>query len=241
MTTHPFRLLASLLLIALLHAAIVALLMRHRTETEAPRPRGDAVQWLLAPALPARPATEPPRLALRPPHAASQAVRGGKGGKADKVVNAAAPIKPVRPVTQDQTPPGVDLAIALPPPPDAVANAPLPDDPFAEPPAKKAPTASEIIALARRDVGKIDRELRKAYPESAPLAPADSKQAVLERGFNAAYDAAPPKWYQGAKMVELSTPDGENRTRTYKIITALVSYCITISPAGKKKYTNCPP
>lgn len=230
MTTHPFRLLASLLLIALLHAFIVALLMRHRTETEAPRPRGDAVQWLLAPPLPARPAAEPPRPALRPPHAASQAVGGGK------VVNA---IKPVKPVTLDKTPPGIDLAIAL-PPPDAVANAPLPDDPFAEP-AKKAPTASEIIALARRDAGKIDRELRKAYPESAPLAPADSKQAVLERGFNAAYDAAPPKWYQGAKMVELSTPDGENRSRTYKIITALVSYCITISAAGKKNYTNCPP
>ena len=97
-----------------------------------------------------------------------------------------------------------------------------------------------MLAQARRDAGKIDRELRKTFPIAEALPPPDSKQARLQRGFDAAHEAVPPKWYQGARMVELSTPGGENKTRVYKIITALLTYCINISPDGRKTYTSCP-
>ena len=97
-----------------------------------------------------------------------------------------------------------------------------------------------MLAQAKRDAGKIDKELRKTFPIAEALAPPDSKQARLQRGFDAAHEAVPPKWYQGARMVELSTPGGENKTRVYKITTALLTYCINISPDGRKTYTSCP-
>ena len=120
-------------------------------------------------------------------------------------------------------------------------RAPAFDDPFAQSAAPtSAPNVDSILAQARRDAGKIDRELRKTFPIAEPLPPPDSKQARLQRGFDAAHEAVPPKWYQGARMVELSTPGGENKTRTYKITTALVTYCINIYPDGRKSYTDCP-
>ena len=97
-----------------------------------------------------------------------------------------------------------------------------------------------MLAQAKRDAGKIDKELRKTFPIAQALPPPDSNQARLQRGFDAAHEAVPPKWYQGARMVELSTPGGENKSRVYKITTALLTYCINISPDGRKTYTNCP-
>jgi len=97
-----------------------------------------------------------------------------------------------------------------------------------------------MLAQARLDAGKIDKELRKTFPIAEPLPPPDSKQARLQRAFDAAHEAVPPKWYQGARMVELSTPGGENKKRTYKIITAVLTYCIDIYPDGRKAYANCP-
>jgi len=97
-----------------------------------------------------------------------------------------------------------------------------------------------MLAQAKLDAGKIDKELRKTFPIAEPLPPPDSKQARLQRGFDAAHEAVPPKWYQGARMVELSTPGGENKTRVYKITTALLTYCINIYPDGRKTYTDCP-
>ena len=123
----------------------------------------------------------------------------------------------------------------------AGAPAPAPYDPFAPTPAgPQPPNTDSILAQAKRDAGKIDKELRKTFPIAEPLPPPDSKQARLQRGFDAAHEAVPPKWYQGARMIELSTPDVENKTRTYKIITALLTYCINIYPNGRKTYTNCP-
>lgn len=119
--------------------------------------------------------------------------------------------------------------------------APAPDDPLAQIQAEPHPPSTDnMLAQAKRDAGKIDKELRNTFPIAQPLPPPDSKQARLQRGFDAAREAVPPKWYQGARIVELSTPDGENKTRTYKIITALLPYCINIFPDGTKSYTECP-
>lgn len=103
-------------------------------------------------------------------------------------------------------------------------------------------SASDLLQRARHDAGRIDKELRAAFPQRMPLPlpPPDSMQARLERGINAAHDAVPPKWYQGARMVELTTADGERKIRTYKIITAIGAYCININPEGRRSYTSCP-
>jgi hypothetical protein len=178
--------------------------------------RDAAIQWLL-------PLAQPD--AAAPPHAQRPA-----------------PPPTTRPRA---TPPRATIAIVHPrvisdpniPPAPAAIEA-LPDDPFAAPPSK-APSADEIMQLARRDVGRIDKDLRKAFPErGAPPPPPDSKQARLERGINAAHEAVPPKWYQPAKFVEISPPGAH--TRVYKVVTALLTYCISIQEDGRKSYSNCP-
>ncbi|MBP1207596.1 hypothetical protein JOD97_005679 [Duganella sp. 1411] len=205
---------AGLLLTALAHCAAIYFLLQNQRLTRTPRAPRDAIQWLLP-----MPTTPTPR--------------------------AAAP-KPAPPPVRLKTPPAApnrSLPVAEPAAPAPAADSAPPYDPFAQTTATTAPAApgaADILAQARLDAGKIDRELRKTFPVAEPLPPPDSKQARLQRGFDAAHDAVPPKWYQGARMVELGTPDGENKTRTYKIITAFVTYCINIRPDGKKSYTNCP-
>jgi hypothetical protein len=58
--------------------------------------------------------------------------------------------------------------------------------------------------------------------------------------MNAAYDARPLKWYEAGRVIELSTPDGENKSRIYKVITALGTYCVHVSHTGSRSYTTCP-
>ena len=201
-----------LLLTGLAHCAAMYFLLHSQRPAPAPRAPRDTIQWLL------------PMPKARTPRAAAPAPAA--------VRIKTAPAAPTRtlPVAEPAAPATAPAADSAPP-----------YDPFAQATtAAPPPSAAVILAQARLDAGKIDRELRKTFPVAEPLPPPDSKQARLQRGFDAAHEAVPPKWYQGAKMVELGTPDGENKTRTYKIITAFVTYCINIRPDGKKSYTNCP-
>lgn len=201
--------------------AIIYAFMQRQHPADAPRAPREAMQWLL-------PITQPsvkrqPKPAVKPAPQHNAATQ--------KAITPPTPADiPAPPAAPQETP-------ATP----AAPAASLPDDPFAQAPATpRPPSASDILNQARLDVRKIDKELRAAYPERAPLPPPDSKQARLERGINAAHEAVPPKWYQPARIIELGTPDGENKTRTYKIVTAIVTYCIIIHADGKKSYTNCP-
>ncbi|MBV6320148.1 hypothetical protein [Duganella violaceipulchra] len=203
-----------MLITGLLHIAIIYAFMQRQHAADIPRAPREAMQWLLPMARPA--AKSPPK-----PQVKSE------------------PQAKVAPTPKAITLPAVDVS----PSPPAIAPTPasIPDDPFAQAPvAQRPPSASDILNQARLDVRKIDKELRAAYPERAPVPPPDSKQARLERGIDAAHEAVPPKWYQAAKIIELSTPDGENKTRTYKIVTAIVTYCINIHPDGRRSYANCP-
>ncbi|MBJ7311803.1 hypothetical protein ACFOLJ_02450 [Rugamonas sp. CCM 8940] len=136
-------------------------------------------------------------------------------------------------------------ATLLPPPPQAISAAK--EAPAAEPAAAPQadaifgaapPSAADIMRQARHDLGKIDKDLRKEFPQRGETVRPDSKQARLERGINAAHEAVPPKWYEGATIKEISTLN--SRVRIYKISTALGAYCITIKEDGDKRYTNCP-
>jgi len=219
-----------MLITGLLHVAIIYACMQRQHPADAPRAPREAMQWLLPMTQPS--ARSQPKPVVKPapqPNAAATAK-----ATAQKAIT---PPTPADILAAPATPPETPAVPAI----SAAPAASPPDDPFAQTPtAPRAPSASDILNQARLDVRKIDKELRAAYPERAPVPPQDSKQARLERGIDAAHEAVPPKWYQPAKIIELSTPDGENKTRTYKIVTAIVTYCIIIHADGKKSYTNCP-
>ncbi len=121
------------------------------------------------------------------------------------------------------------------------------------PAAEAAParSAADMMAQARKDIGKIDHALRKEFPTRGIQAPPDSPQIRLVKGIEHAAAMAPPKWYEAAKVEELIDPGGYGRRR-YRVITANGTYCITIesnhAPDGidtmkngiKPKLTTCP-
>lgn len=133
-----------------------------------------------------------------------------------------------------------------------VPTAPVATPPAADTPATATPAApsagATMLERARRDVGAIDRALRK---ENNPyiVAPPDSPQLRLRKGIQAAADMAPNAWYQAPKVAELvnNTGDGARRER---VISGSTTYCMTerapttsidmIEKHGKWRQTNCP-
>jgi hypothetical protein len=144
-------------------------------------------------------------------------------------------------------------ALTLPPAP-AMAPEPAPAPiqrtapGTAAPPAPAAPSAEQILERARRDIGSIDKALRK---ENKPYiaAPLDSPQIRMRRGMEQAAAMAPNRIWEAPKVEELvnNTGDGARRTR---VVTGNGTYCVTErSPAtsidmiekhGKQRITNCP-
>ncbi|NRR34400.1 hypothetical protein HSX11_29940 [Oxalobacteraceae bacterium] len=231
------RLWIGLSLTVLLHCALLYGFMQRKAyfPPETTTPRHPAIQWLLplappksAPLLPSRPETVKRSAAPRRPDATATVPRDGH--KRPPVPQPPAGIS--APVTTAPVAPAAPQAIT--PEPPAPPDSRMPD--FSQAPA--APTADDIMRQARRDIGKIDKDLRKAYPVRGEQAPNDSKQARLERGINAAHENVLPKWYEAAKMQEISRSGSQNRV--YKISTALGIYCITIKPDGEKMYSSCP-
>ena len=121
-------------------------------------------------------------------------------------------------------------------------------EPAAASPAPKS--ADDIMQQARRDIGKINKELKQQYPARTIRAPIDTAQKRLVRGIELAHELAPPKWYQPAKVKELIDPGGYGRKR-YRVTTSMGTYCMTYesnhSPDGRDpmtrstapKLTNC--
>jgi len=203
------------------HAALVlGWQMTRRPPTVAPDPPRSTIQWirLPAPAAP-RPRREQEEQAPARPQAAPRA----GAITLPRVTVPAAPA--VAPPAADM--PAAASTPAAPPPPSAGAA---------------------MLERARRDVGAIDRALRK---ENNPyiVAPPDSPQIRLRRGIQAAADMAPNAWYQAPKVAELvnNTGDGARRER---VISGGGTYCMTerapttsidmIEKHGKWRQTNCP-
>jgi hypothetical protein len=130
-------------------------------------------------------------------------------------------------------------AEAAPPAPEALAATP-PAPAEAAPAQPARPSVDEIMRMAKRDIGKIDKDLRKEFPQRGERAPLDTPQARLEKGIAAAHAAVRPKFYEAARMEEISSPGGSG-ARIYKVTTAVLTYCIKILPTGDKVYLlNCP-
>lgn len=167
---------------------------------------------------PAMPADQNPALIVRlfslPPQPATAPQNAAR--------KQAEPTKPVAPKIQ-RAPTTSVAPQAAPTPPMPLAAAPHKEknDASARPPPVPLSTAS-MVTNALRDIGKIDRDLRKdipKYPEATP----DSAQSRLAKGIAA---AAKNKW--GTMEVKVF-PGGRRMTR---ITTPVGTYCVTYEGAG---------
>lgn len=139
-------------------------------------------------------------------------------------------------------------AAAPAPPQPIVAPAQAPAESAAEAPGK---SGYDILQQARRDLGKISKDLGKEFPEQKIKAPRNTAQTRLEKGIALANELAPPKWYEAPKIKEIVDPGSYGRRR-YRITTALGTYCMTYesnhAPDGidviargmQQKRTTCP-
>ena len=122
----------------------------------------------------------------------------------------------------------------------SMAQAPAPATPEAIT-APPAPSAADILAQAKRDVGKIDRELRKEFPQRGEQKLDDTGFKRMQQGFAEAYAAVPPKWYEASKIEEVGANEARG-SRTYKITSALGTLCVTTGAGrnGETMIGNCP-
>jgi hypothetical protein len=138
--------------------------------------------------------------------------------------------------------------LATHPAPAAVAAPAAISSPVVDAPPTRS--AAEMMQQAKKDLGKIDQELRKEFPGPRIKAPPDSPQIRLVKGIEEAAELAPPEWYQPAKVKEIIDPGPYGRKR-YRITTAFGTYCTTYdsshTPNGidsmkngiQPKHTNC--
>ena len=124
--------------------------------------------------------------------------------------------------------------VSRPLPAPTVEQAPAPATPEAIT-VTPAPSAAEILAQAKRDVGKIDRELRKEFPQRGEQKLDDTGFKRMQQGFAEAYAAVPPKWYEASRIEEVGA-NAAKGSRTYKITSALGTLCVT-TRAGKQGET----
>ena len=213
-----------------LHLVILALWSLQRAAHKEADAAAQTLQWVDVKPPAQRPAT-PPRQVAAP------AQQQPKPAVARTVKTA-----PVAPMTEAP-------AAAAPAVPASVG------EPVASgPPANAAPERSvdDIMQQARRDIGKISTDLKKEYPVRGIRAPIDTAQKRLVKGIELAYELAPTKWYEPAKVTEIIDPGGQGRRR-YRIITSKGPMCWTVDGpntpngrdqakgAGPPKMTNCPP
>ncbi|PIG26981.1 hypothetical protein CLU93_1206 [Janthinobacterium sp. 35] len=216
MTSLPIlpRRAPGLLLIVLLHAGLAYVIVqsRPRIASDENLPQGPAISWLRH-TLPVPPKPLPlPSI---------------------KPATARVPRLPNLPIL---------APVSRPLPAASVAQAPAPAPVTPEAiTAPAAPSAAEILAQAKRDVGKIDRELRKEFPQRGEQKLDDTGFKRMQQGFAEAFAAVPPKWYEASKIEEVGA-NAAKGSRTYKITSALGTLCVT-TRAGKQGETmigNCP-
>lgn len=105
-------------------------------------------------------------------------------------------------------------------------------------PAPAQVSAAQILSIAKRDVGKIDREFRQeaGVAKTEPVLSADGPLQRFARGVEQAHDAAPRKWYQAAEIEDI-TPPGDDARKVYRITSVLAgTYCVRYR--DKSKATN---
>jgi hypothetical protein len=121
------------------------------------------------------------------------------------------------------------------PPKEAAAQVQVQDRPQDNtPPAEPAPAAPKAAPLtlaqqALQAAGAIDRQLRAEHPQEF-VAPPDTPQTRLAKGFAEAHAAVKPKWFEAARIELFSAPNDPKRI--YRVITATGEYCIYMPDKG---------
>ncbi|MDB5952841.1 MAG: hypothetical protein JWR65_4696 [Massilia sp.] len=69
-------------------------------------------------------------------------------------------------------------------------------------------------------------------PKAAALSGTASQLDKLAKGIEAAHAAAPNRWYQAAKIEDI-TPPGDDQRKIYQVSTALGTYCIRYKDKNK--------
>ncbi|KQV91394.1 hypothetical protein ASD15_05050 [Massilia sp. Root351] len=230
----------ALLLTTLLHVALLAaLLARQHAVSPVRSADREAITWILPAAPKARhvPGTVPA-------HAASSRAPGAIAVPLRPVPASAAASSEASTAAQPVTVTADTVPAALPSAP-AAGSEPVIGDLSAQPAAPPMP-AAELLRLTLYNAGKVDNELRQG--KLAPLPPAkDTIRGKIDAAFEAAHQAVKPKWYEAAKVSEISAPGA--RTRVYQIRTALGTYCISMADPSSgggvggnsgPRYSNCP-
>ena len=165
------------------------------------------------------------------------------------------PVDKLKPTPKPVEPAALPRAQAKRTAPPVASRAPDPviatQSPVAEaaPRAPASPSAYDMMQRARKDLGSIDKELRKEFPPSKIAAPPDSPNIRMQKGMEHAAEMAPPKWFEAPKVTELVAPGAVGKRR-YRVITANGTYCVTTrsnstwdgmdaKPTGG--ISNCPP
>lgn len=147
--------------------------------------------------------------------------------------------------------PAVPVVTPAPSSAESTAVTPAPPATNADAPSQTAPakpSTEEILRQAKRDIGRIDKGLRK---ENNPYiaAPLDSPQIRMRRKMEEAAALAPNRLWEAPKIEELVNNSGDGARRS-RVITGNGTYCITerspttnvemIEHHGKLRITNCP-
>ena len=103
-------------------------------------------------------------------------------------------------------------------------------------------SAEDIMQRARQQIAGMSQDLHQESDRNAPARGktlASTLQQRLDRRFAEAHAAVRPKWYQAARIEELP-PVGDGGVRVYRIVTGVVTYCMTYRQDGKgPTYSLC--
>ncbi|MGK5024002.1 hypothetical protein [Janthinobacterium sp. RB2R34] len=142
------------------------------------------------------------------------------------------PAAPALPARARETPSASAPVSATAPAPAATGTPDQPDKPEENTqPAPQTPSTAvpTLAQQALQAVGAIDRQLRKEHPQEF-VAPPDTPQARLAKGFEEAHAAVRPKWHEAARIELWSAPNDPKRI--YRVITSSGEYCIYMPDKG---------
>jgi hypothetical protein len=92
--------------------------------------------------------------------------------------------------------------------------------------------AAEKARLAAQELADRPANHQRDSPATVPLSGSAAQNEKLARGIEAAHAAAPNKWYQAAKIEDI-TPPGDDQRKVYKITGVLGSYCLRYADKNK--------
>lgn len=100
-----------------------------------------------------------------------------------------------------------------------------------------AQVQQEAADKAKQDAAELaarpaNQQMLPKTAKPAALSGTASQMEKLAKGIEAAHAAAPNRWYQAAKIEDV-TPPGDDQRKIYKITTVLGEYCVRYKDKNK--------